>query len=173
MILLLVPVAVTAQEPRARPGAVNLQLTPCESASYDAAELVELLRVELLGLGVQALRVEPAPPDSASTNSLALIHLGCGTVRATLAIELADMIGGNRVSRELLIDDVKPSGRARALSIAIASLLESSWSLLAARPVSSEVGAGPTPLPDDVRSALRRRLSESLSPQPLAAGGSA
>jgi hypothetical protein len=153
----------------ALPGEVNLQLTQCETATYDAAELIALLRVELRGLGVAKLRVEPAPNESASTGSLALIHLGCGGVPATLAIEVADMVGGNRVSRELAIDDVKPSGRARALSIAIASLLESSWSLLAAAPSASVAGAGPTPMPDNVRAALRRRLSANLNPQPLAA----
>jgi hypothetical protein len=153
----------------ALPGEVNLQLTQCETATYDAAELIALLRVELRGLGVTKLRVEPAPSESAGTGSLALIHLGCGAVPATLAIEVADMVGGNRVSRELVIDDVKPSGRARALSIAIASLLESSWSLLAAAPSATVAGAGPAPMPDSVRAALRRRLSTSLTPQPSAA----
>jgi hypothetical protein len=149
---------------------VNLQITQCETATYDPAELIELLRVELRGLGVTRLRVEPpAAPDSASTGSLALIRLGCGAVPATLAIELADLVGGNRVSRELVIDDVKPSGRARALSIAIASLLESSWSLLAATPSARVAGAGPTPMPESVRAALRRRLSADLTPRPSAA----
>jgi hypothetical protein len=169
LALVLVPASAIAQERPEPPGEVILQLTPCESATYDAAELVELLRVELRGLGVPTLRVEPSIPESSSTHSLALIHLGCGTVAATLAIELADMLGGNRVSRELLIDDLEPSGRARALSIAIASLLESSWSLLASRPAQAEAGAGPTAMPVSVRAALRRRLSDSLRPPPTAA----
>jgi hypothetical protein len=48
-------------------------------------------------------------------------------------------------------------------------LLESSWSLLAARPPATVAGAGPTPMPESVRTALRRRLSANLSPQPSAA----
>jgi hypothetical protein len=169
LALVFAPAATSAQDPPPLPGQVNLQITPCETASYDVSELVELLRVELHGLGVMNLRVESTEPEYSSSGSLALIRLGCGSAPATLAIDLADLIGGNRVTRELLVDDLKPSGRARALSIAIASLLESSWSLIAARPVQAQTGSGPAALPDSVRIALRRRLSDSLRPQPSAA----
>jgi hypothetical protein len=149
----------------ALPADVYLQITPCPSAPYDTAEFTELLRVELRGMGVTSLRDESELRSQPGQGTLAVIHLGCGGVPATLAIELADLIGGSRVSRELVIDDVQPTARARALSIAVASLLESSWSLLATRPA----GAGPTPMPESVRQALRGRLLANLSPQPSAA----
>jgi hypothetical protein len=150
------------------PSVVHLQLNPCPTARYEATELAELLRVELRGLGVESLEVEPAGVESPSKGPLALIHLGCGTLKSTLAIELADMLSGNRVSREILVDDVAATGRARALSIAIASLLESSWSILATRPPEATAHTGPTPMPESVRAALRRRLSLALA-QPTAA----
>jgi hypothetical protein len=152
----------------ALPNAVHLQLNPCPSAQYEAAELAELLRVELRGLGVERLEVEPEGAESPSTGPLALIHVGCGTVKSTLAIDVADMLSGNRVSREIVVDDVATTGRARALSIAIASLLESSWSILATRPPEVAAHSGPTPMPENVRVALRRRLSSGFA-QPAAA----
>jgi hypothetical protein len=78
------------------------------------------------------------------------------------------MLSGNRVSREIVVDDVPATGRARALSIAIASLLESSWSILAARSPEVAAQSGPTPMPESVRIALRRRLSLAFA-RPTAA----
>ncbi len=147
------------------PSSIRLQLTPCNSANYDADELAELLRAELLELGVERLDVDMAgaPADSATPRGLALIHLSCGSVRATLAVELADLVGGNRVSREVIVDAVPPSGRTRALSHAIAQLVESSWSLLATHPSDEAADGGATRMPSSVRSALRRRLSANLA----------
>lgn len=171
--LCVVPIAspqlVAAQSAPAvsLPAEVSLHVAPCDGVDYDASELTELLRVELRELGVVQLRVERESSAPPAGGTLALIHVGCGPVAATLAIELADLVAGNRVIRELSVNDVPAPGRARALSIAIATLLESSWSLLAAQPVGAANGVGPAPMPESVRVALRRRLSANLPRQTL------
>lgn len=150
-------------QPGARaPSQLSLRQAPCPQAPYDTQALSQLLEVELRGLGVTTLQSEP-PDSEVSTAELAVVQLGCGSAPATLSVEVADLVSGNRVVRELVVTDVEPAARARMLSIAIASLLESSWASLAAKPPASAPG-----LPANVRAALLRRLS-LVSAQPSAA----
>jgi hypothetical protein len=144
------------------PSQLSLRLRPCPDAPYDAQALGQLLQVELRSLGVTTLHSE-SPDSEVSAAKLAVVQLGCGSAPATLSVELADLVSGNRVVRELVVSDVEPAARARMLSIAIASLLESSWTLLAARPPAIPG------LPASVRAALLRRLGESLPPPAVSA----
>ncbi|HKP63100.1 MAG TPA: autotransporter outer membrane beta-barrel domain-containing protein [Polyangiales bacterium] len=154
---------LTAAQAGAPPSQLSLRQRACPDAPYDAKALSQLLQVELRSLGVTTLRDEP-PESEVSAAELAVVQLGCGSAPATLSVELADLVGGNRVVRELVVTDVEPAARARMLSIAISSLLESSWTLLAARPPENAPG-----LPPSVRLALLRRLDESWRSPPRAA----
>lgn len=167
--LLLRFVGQLAAQPTAAaqiPSEVDLQLDVCDSVVYDAAEVAELVTVELSGLGVIALRRVPQVEAEPRAPALALIRVGCGSVPSTLAVDVADLVSGNRLTRDVLLDDVESGARERALSIAVASVLESSWALLAARP-PPQAAPGAAPMSEGVRTAVRRRLI--MGPPPSAA----
>lgn len=142
------------------PAQVTLVQLACESAAYDLRELPALLKVELSALGIDQLAVHTDDAQlGAGEPGLALLRVSCGDTPDSVTLLLADVASGKQVRRQMLVSDVQPAARARALAIAAAELLESSWTeLLGSRAGASE-GAG---LPEAVAAKLRVRLRATL-----------
>lgn len=136
---------------------VTIVQEPC--ASYDTEELAAILRLELRAMGVPELTVVPLGAAPRSTEAgLALIHLSCRAENVLIA-EVADLATGNQLKRELPFESVARAARPRALALAVALMIETSWLELATR---SARAAGELNLPPEVRAALRSRLAFSL-----------
>ena len=148
-----------------RPTTVTLLQDDCGADSYDTGEFAKLLRIELQALGVTNLQLPSGPEQvSPSAAGVAVLHMRCGKPADHLSIELADLATGKQLQRELVVTDLELKARPRALSLAVALLIESSWLELATRKsLMSESFA----LPYAMRSALRRRLLHALETEPV------
>jgi hypothetical protein len=148
---LLQPLASSAQE---RSASVTLIQEPCPG--YDAGALASLLAIDLRMLGIRQVQSRSGSQDLQAANSgLAVVHLRCAPDPETVTAEVADLATGNRVERELPIGDVEPEARTRALALAIATMVETSWLEVAIRKPG---GPDSFALPVEVRLALRKRL---------------
>jgi hypothetical protein len=151
---LLTAAAASAQD---RPEAVTLVQEPC--AGYDQGDFERLLALELRAVGVTDLVSSADLGAVRSRAGLALVHLACAPDAAGVHAEIADFVSGNQIRRELPIADVEPRARARALALAVAGLIETSWLALAAR---GPGGPDASSLPVEVHVALRKRLREAF-----------
>lgn len=149
------------------PAEIGLLQQPCAQPLYDAPALTAALKVELASLGVRHVVALPENAELKPTAAkLALVRVLCDEAAQSVTIEIADLATGQKLERELLLSDVQPGARPRALSMAVVMLMESAWTDTALR------GQEEAPqLPEAVRAALRTRLREALdgAQPPLAA----
>jgi hypothetical protein len=157
------PAALRAQPSAAavtRPATVTLVQDACASASYDSMEFAKLLQIELQALGITSLELQRSVTElDPTTSGVAVVHMRCDAAAGHITVELADLATGKQVLRDLLVTDLEPAARPRALSMAVALLIENSWLELATR---KALMSGTFALPDSVRAALRRRLVHAL-----------
>jgi hypothetical protein len=123
-------------------------------------EFAKLLQIELQALGITGLELQASVTElDPNTSGVAVVHMRCDTGAGHITVELADLATGKQLLRDLLMTDLEPAARPRALSMAVALLIENSWLELTTRKgVMSETFA----LPDSVRVALRRRVLQAL-----------
>ena len=142
-----------------RPVHVTLVQEPC--TSYETDELTAILQVELRAIGVQDLAVVPRSSVTRNVEAgLALIHVSCDAKSSALIVEVADLATGNQLKREIPFEAVAREARPRALALAIAVMVETSWLEVATRPPRS---LGAFALPPEIKAALRNRLAFSLA----------
>ncbi|HEX7478899.1 MAG TPA: hypothetical protein VF331_13920 [Polyangiales bacterium] len=152
------------------PAQVTLVQLACDAPLYDARELPALLKVELSTLGIDHLVVRSDDAQlGASDPGLAFLRVSCGDAPDSVTLQIADAASGKEVRRQMLVSDVQPAARARALAIAAAELIESSWAELIGPRASPDQRAA---LPPAVTDKLRVRLRAALGPSPVAAGPS-
>ncbi len=145
------------------PTEVGLTQTPCAVPLYDAAALATALQVELASLGVQrVVPIEAEAAEKPGTATLALLHVRCIDDTQSVVISVVDLATGQHLTRELVLADVQPPERPRALSMATVVLFENAWSH-ASRHETDES------LPDAIHTALLRRLRADLGGTPASA----
>jgi hypothetical protein len=157
----------SAATPTAQPGPATVTLVQdaCAATKYDAQEFASLLQIELQALGIAQLQQASRTADlDVSSTGLAVVQVHCGASADHLDVALADLATGKQLQRELVVTDLEPAARPRALSIAIALLVESAWLELATRPSQMSENSE---LPLSIRMALRKRLLQALEAEPL------
>ncbi|HVW30501.1 MAG TPA: hypothetical protein VHC69_34325 [Polyangiaceae bacterium] len=153
--------------PMSTASAVELYLPACAAGPFDGEKLLSLLRVELGAVGVSDVRergpghvTPPLPPDM-----LAAVELSAPACEKSteVTIQVVDRATAKVVERTMAIADVAFDERPRALAIAIAELLQASWSEL------QLAGSPPAALqlPPEIRASIVQRLA--APPMPPAA----
>jgi len=140
---------------------VQVLASSCEQAAFDAEQVWQLVRVELASLGVEARRTTAEQVEAEPTlPSAAVIAIECGEAEDTLMLRIYDMVGARELRRDVVLTDVAPTSRPRAVALAAVGLLESSWLGLVAE--DDDAQTRPPALSNAVRDALRQRLTRRL-----------
>jgi hypothetical protein len=129
---------------------VEVYVAPCSDPPYDAARFVELVRVELAALHVDALATNTEAPAGAELGEgvIALTLPVCERVAREVDLRVVERQSGTRLERRVELSDIAFEARARALAIAAAELYRAALARSAARPTSpAPVAASPTPRP--------------------------
>ncbi|HEX4341521.1 MAG TPA: hypothetical protein VH062_36680 [Polyangiaceae bacterium] len=146
--------------------AVELYTPACTAAPFDAPRFVALLRIELGEIGISDVRPRgtgaiTAPLASDLAAAVAVSADGCESA-TSVTIQVVDRVTSKIVQRTMSIGDVAFDERPRALSIAVAELLQASWAEL-------ELGAAPAP-GVDVPPEIRASIVQRLAPAPIVQG---
>ena len=164
-------VAATDGEPAAPlpPAAVLIVPPRCPASPPLAVEaFTSILTAELRADGVERVTVGPLAATSEARSALATIVLTVQPCEATtrdVIVTIEDSTTSKRVARLITLGDVPDAARPRALALAVAELLRSSWLELALPDVPPAHGAAPAA----VREAVLRRLIGSLGLAPESA----
>jgi len=133
---------------------VEVYVAPCNEPPYDSARFVELLRVELAALHVDALATNTYVPAEAQLGEgvIALTLPVCE--RAAQSVDLSVVERGSRTRLERRVDlaDTAFDARARTLAIAAAELYRAALAEAAARLTNAQakpqsLAPAPTPTP--------------------------
>lgn len=146
---------------QALPTRVRLEALPCASPPFAEDLWRRLVRTEL-----QTEGVDEVLDDVGAGEAAAVIRLEFGrcAVDATdLSIVIDDALTRKSVRRVVDLGDVPTSGRPRALALAVAELLRSSWTELATAPSPPAPAPEPSP-PPSLRRVLVQRLRAALPP---------
>jgi hypothetical protein len=157
-----------AQQMPALPTGVRIVLASCDTLVPRKA-LLEQLRIELLSTGV--VDIEVVDPDTGNASdsqkadriaTLQVYYPECDDTAGLVNLRISDRLTSKYVERTLVVSDVGPEARPRAVALAIVELLRASWLelVIAQRPGETE---GPS---DAVRNRLVTHLKEATAEDP-------
>lgn len=159
LLLLAAPSAALAQPPRS----VSIEVTRCETGSFDALAVIDAARVELAADGIPDVHATAGPNDGAIAHIR--IAFDCDDA-TTYSVHVDDLVTRKSVERTSTFDEIPASSVPRALAIAAAELLRASWAELEIVDAHSDS----LPVVDALRVRVRAlREAHELAP-PTAAG---
>lgn len=162
---LAAPFAARAQQMPALPAGVRLVLSRCDGI-VDRKSLLEQLRIELLSIGVVDIDVVDPETGTSTRNAsnadrVATLHVyfpECDDDAGLVNLRISDRLTAKYMERALVVSDVDPAMRPRAVALAIVELLRASWLELVLQPDGDERGPS-----SEVRSRLVTHLKEQAS----------
>lgn len=167
------PPLVAPAPPPASAGAAlaSVRLVPpaCPTPPVDVIAFLALLRIELATDGIAS--VDAAGDGAgASLATIALEVVPCAADAREVLVTIDDAATRKSVRRAVHLGDVVPSGRPRALALAVAELLRASWAELAMPSVPPPTAPVPAALREGVQqraAAAGSRGSGSVEVRPL------
>jgi hypothetical protein len=154
-----------AAPPSAHPASVRLVQPTCPTPPVDVVAFVALLRIELATDGVASVDVAGAPGQA----PLAVISLEvtpCSADAREVLVTIDDAATRKSVRRAIHLGDVVPSGRARALALAVAELMRASWAELAMPDVPPPVATVPAAVREGALERAARASARAPSNRP-------
>lgn len=161
------PTLANAQSPL--PKSVQLHVTPCKKLPFDRASLQDMLQVELIASGIDSLEVVgQAPPiwreRSGSKMAVIVGVRHCDRQSNDVTLLAIDARTNRSSGRSMVLSDVEPQLRGRAIAIAIVELLRTNTTqpviaIPEARPIAPKVAAAPA----------EPNVTEGAAPSPPAA----
>ncbi len=136
------PSSARADQPDAQHPLVQVDIDACTGASPE--EVRRLLRIEL-----GALLVDDAPSGEIVTR--AAVSCAAHTVR----LRVDDPITGKSLTREVELDESDVASRSRLIALAVAELVDASWTELESNPRPEVPPAGARPPPAAVEAARK------------------
>ena len=136
------PSSARADHKDAQHPLVQVDIDACTGASPEEAR--RLLRIEL-----GALLVDAAPSGEVVTH--AIVSCAARTVR----LRVDDPITGKSLTREVELDESDVASRSRLIALAVAELVDASWTELESNPRPEVPPAGARPPPAAVEAARR------------------
>jgi hypothetical protein len=165
---LLAASAAHAQQMPALPTGVRIVLATCDTLVPRKA-LLEQLRIELLSTGV--VDIEVVDPDTGAATqaqkadriaTLQVYYPECDDTAGLVNLRISDRLTSKYVERTLVVSDVGPEARPRAVALAIVELLRASWlELVISQGPGETEGAS-----DTVRNRLVTHLKEATAEDP-------
>jgi hypothetical protein len=129
-VVLAALVAVASRAAAVPATTVSISAPPCIAVPFDRGALVELLGVELRAFGVTSVHIAApdgaTPPTSSLLASVTLSPPVCDPSVSEMTIRVVDRASSKTVERRMVVSDIAPPERPRALAIAIAELLSAS-----------------------------------------------
>jgi hypothetical protein len=125
-----------AQEP-ARLDKVRVTLPQCSELPFDAAQLNDLVEVELRAAGIEKFDTSQGA-TSPVNEPTALVVLGvrdCSVNAGEIELRLVEPGSGKSAVRSMPIADISVELRPRAIAIGIIEMINASWKDIAPRPV--------------------------------------
>jgi len=119
------------------PRDVRVRESSCNEVPWTSAGWMDLLRAELAGDGVTVRAASEATVTDAPTVSVDPVRCGGNATSATLTFSAGKVWS----TREIRLDDADPIARPRALAIAMADMVRSALSNVAADGESRSLGA--------------------------------
>jgi hypothetical protein len=122
--------------PAAQPQTVWLTFPECPELPFDAAKLVELLRLELEAIGVHRFEVAASDAvrttqDDGATAWIALKIPSCSSAAEEISLALSNHGTGRETERVMHVADLPGDLRSRAIAIRVVELIRTAWSDLA------------------------------------------
>ena len=154
----------TESRPAETPASVRLVLPSCPLNSIDIPDFVELVRIEMVALGVTSLALgdASAEPTDDPVAIITLIVEPCEAAALELQVTIADTLTAKHVERHFDLSDVDLVSRPRTLALGVAELLRASWTEL----VLPDAPGATVVVPGRVRQAILVRLRSTIEALP-------
>lgn len=174
LVLSLLAASFARRASAAEPGLthqVEVYVAPCSDPPYDPARFVELLRVELAALHVEALATNTYAPADAQLGEgvIGLTLPVCERTARSIDLGVIERGSGTRLERRVELGDTAFDARARMLAIAAAELYRAVLAEAAARPAESRAkpqNVEPAPAPLAAPAPNGAASSSPLPPHP-------